>query len=98
MKKVKNTLILSFYFTLVLVLSVQVVETVFAGSILISKSRTVQQLTAQKSQLEEKNSQLQLQYTAATSLASISQTDKLDGYTQIVNPIIVEVPTTVAQR
>lgn len=96
-KKIGTIIALSYYLTIATVISFKVVETVFTGSVLIGKGATVSELKQQKAALLQEKQMLNEQLAQAESLSNLDQS-QIASFNAISNPIVLEVPSTVASR
>lgn len=96
-KQLSTIALACYYLTLVTLAGSKMVETVFTGSILISKGTTVSQLKRQQQELLAEKQRLQQELAHAQSLSRLDKT-MLAAYSPITTPIVLEVPSTVALR
>lgn len=96
-KQLSTIFITCYYLVLASLVAVKVVETVFTGSVLINKGAKVAELKQEKQNLLKAKQRLEEQLASAESLANLDQT-QLAAYSPIAEPIILEIPSTVALR
>jgi hypothetical protein len=96
-QKIGTLLAISYYLTIATVVSFKVVETVFSGSILVGKGSKVAELKAQKHDLLQEMQLLNEQLAQAESLSQLDES-QIASFNAISNPIVLEVPSTVASR
>jgi len=96
-QQIGSIIAISYYLTIATVVSVKMVETVFSGSVLVGKGTTVSELKQQKQALLQQKQLLSEQLAQAESLTKLDQT-QVASFNAISNPIVLEIPSTVASR
>jgi hypothetical protein len=86
-----------YYTTILVVLFIQVLSTIYQGSVSIYHRHTVGQLTKQKLELLSEKQKLNQQLSETTSLTKLYLTADLSAYETITNPLVItQTRTTVA--
>ena len=98
MKNKKHFIYLAYYTILFAILTTKVVRTVYAGSLYVHRSHQLKSLNAEKQILLEQNYELTTELSKANSLHSLLSSDKLDGYREIENPIVITDKAMVALK
>lgn len=96
-KRLTTLAVTCYYLTLATIVGTKIIETVFAGSVLVGKGSTVSQLKQEQQTLLAEKQRLQQELAQAQSLSQLDQT-QLAAYSPITTPIVLEVPSTVALR
>lgn len=94
----KNTLTLSYYAVIVMVLVAQALFTVYQGSLVIGHGQQLTQLEKQKAELIERSRSLKQSLAGSSSLLHISQSPVYNQFQPVADPLVVTSIDTVASR
>jgi hypothetical protein len=93
-----NNKIKIFYITLLFILSIKVVTTLFSNGLSVHHGKKIAQLQVQKSNLLQQQMVLNGELSTKSSLASITDNYDVSEFIAISNPLILNTTTTVASN
>ncbi len=90
--------VITFYSLAALVLAIQVVYTVYQGSLVVNYGPRLAQLEAKKEELSQARQQLQYQMAGSSSLMTLTQTAEYNQFQPISQTVKLTAGQTVASR
>jgi len=94
----KNKTVSIYYTTLVLLLAIKVVTTIFTNGLAVHHGKKIAQLQLQKNNLQEQQIKLHSELSQRSSLAQITTQFDVSEFTTITNPIIIANSQAVASN
>ena len=93
-----NNKIKLYYLTILFILGIKVVATIFSNGMSVHHGKKIAQLQTQKDNLLQQQLRLSAELSNKSSLAQITQQYDLSEYVAISNPLVISAATTVASN